>query len=100
MRGSTEEPRKICAGRIRKEGDREGRQEKKRIDHREDIYNIHTEGGPLKDQYITRNREDAEEEGERTGSDDAPMSEATSTREEGKKWSQSRKQEKPVGKRT
>ena len=77
MRGNAEEPRKICAGRFEKEGDREGRQEKKKIDHREDISNIQTEGGPLKDQYITRNREDAEEEGEQTGADDTPMSEAT-----------------------
>ena len=37
VRGSAEEPRKICAERFEKEGDREGRQEKKKIDHREDI---------------------------------------------------------------
>ena len=74
MRGSAEAPRKICAGRIRKEGDREGVEKKKKIDHREDIYNMQTEGGPLKDQYLTGNREDTEEEGEQNGSDDTPTS--------------------------
>ena len=53
----------------------------------------------MKDQYITRNREDTEEEGEQTGAEDTPMSEATSTIEEGGKWSQSRKKEKSVGKK-
>ena len=57
----------------KKETEREGKK-KKKIDHRGDIYNIQTEGGPLKDQYLTGNREDTEEEGEQTGSDDTPMS--------------------------
>ena len=82
MRGSTEEPRKICAERFEKERDREGKQKKKKIDHRDYISNIQTEEGPLKDQYITRNREDTEEEGEQTGSDDTPMSGGEPTREE------------------
>ena len=68
---------------IRKRRRQRRGKKKKKIYHREDIYNIQTEGGPLKDQYLTGNREDTEEEGEQTGADDTPMSGATSTLEDG-----------------
>ena len=85
VRGSTEEPRKIFAERFEKKETEKGGEKKKKIDHQEDIYNIQTEGGPLKEQYLTENREGTEDEGEQTGTDDTPMSGVTSTIKEGGK---------------
>ena len=62
----------------------EGRK-KKKIVRRDEISNIQSEGGPLKDQYLTGNREEAEAEGEQTGADDTPMSGGHQRRRKGEK---------------
>ena len=95
MRGSAEGPRKICAERFGKEGDREGARKRRRYIIEKKIYNIQSEGATEGSIHSKKQRRRGEK-GVQAESDDTPTSGATSTREEGAR-SQGRKQENSVG---
>ena len=65
-----------------KESKNEGGKQQK-VRRKVKIYNVQTEGGPLRDQYLEGNREEKEEEGEQTEVEDESMSEVASTKKEG-----------------
>ena len=69
----------------------EGKEKKQEV-RQDSIFNIQTEGGQLKDQYIPGNREETDEEKEQTEAEDASMAEGISTAKE--------EEDKEVGRRT